>query len=162
MVENGGVRLSALCGASPDFAEFMWRTPFIKPGPLSAVGRALRTKQTAQIDDLAAGRGYVERDHLITATVDIGGGRTLVAVPMIKEDEVVGAITIYRQEVQPFTPKQIELVENFAARPLSPSRTRGCSMNCGNLYSNKRPLQMEPQVIKSLKHRPTTRAANTC
>ena len=116
MVENGGVRLSALCGASPDFAEFMWRTPFIKPGPLSAVGRALRTKQTAQIDDLAAGRGYVERDHLITATVDIGGGRTLVAVPMIKEDEVVGAITIYHQQVRPFTPKQIELVENFAAQ----------------------------------------------
>ena len=116
MVENDGVRLSALCGASPDFAEFMWRTPLIKPGPLSAVGRALRTKQTVQIDDLAAGRGYAEGDHLVTATVDIGGGRTLVAVPMMKEDEVVGAITIYRQEVQPFTPKLIELVENFAAQ----------------------------------------------
>ena len=116
MVENDGMRLSALCGATPDFAEFMWRTPFIKPGPLSAVGRALRTKQTCQIEDLAAGRGYIERDHLVTATVNIGGGRTLVAVPMIKENEVVGAITIYRQEVQPFIPKQIELVENFAAQ----------------------------------------------
>ena len=116
MVENDGMRLSALCGATPDFAEFMWRTPFIKPGPLSAVGRALRTKQPAQIEDLAAGKGYIERDYLVTATVDIGGGRTLVAVPMMKEDEVVGAITIYRQEVQPFTPKQIELVENFAAQ----------------------------------------------
>jgi GAF domain-containing protein len=116
MVENDGMRLSALSGASPDFAEFMWRMPFIKPGPLSAVGRALRTKQTAQIEDLAAGRGYAEGDHLVTATVDIGGGRTLVAVPMMKEDEVVGAITIYRQQVQPFTSKQIELVENFAAQ----------------------------------------------
>jgi two-component system, NtrC family, sensor kinase len=87
MVENDGVRLSALHGASPVFAEFMWRTPFIKPGPLSAVGRALRTKQTAQIDDLAAGKGYAEGDHLVTATVDIGGGRTLVAVPMMKEDD---------------------------------------------------------------------------
>ena len=116
MVENDGVRLSALYGASPGFADFMWRTPFIKPGPLSAVGRSLRTKQSAQIDDLAAARGYVEGDHLITATVDIGGGRTLVAVPMLKDEEVVGAITIYRQEVQPFTPKQIELVENFAAQ----------------------------------------------
>ena len=116
MVENDGMRLSALCGATPDFAQLMWRTPFIKPGRLSAVGQALRTKQTVQIEDLAAGRGYIERDHLVTATVDIGGGRTLVAVPMNKEDEVVGAITIYRQEVQPFTPKQIELVENFAAQ----------------------------------------------
>ena len=116
MIENDGICLSALHGASPDFAEFMWQTPFIKPGPLSALGRALRTKQTAQIDDLAAGRGYIERDYLVTATVDIGGGRTLVAVPMMKEGEVVGAITIYRQEVQSFTPKQIELVENFAAQ----------------------------------------------
>ena len=116
MVENDGVRLSALSGASPDFAEFMWRTPLIKPGPLSAVGRALKTKQTAQIDDLAAGQGYIEGDYLVTATVDIGGGRTLVAVPMMKEDEVVGAITIYRQEVQPFTNKEIELVQNFAAQ----------------------------------------------
>ena len=116
MVENDGVRLCALYGASPDFADFMWRTPFIKPGPLSAVGRSLRTKQSAQIDDLAAALGYVEGDHLITATVDIGGGRTLVAVPMLKDEEVVGAITIYRQEVQPFIPKQIELVENFAAQ----------------------------------------------
>ena len=116
MVENEGVRLSALCGASADFAEFMWRTPLIKPGPLSAVGRLLRTKQTTHVDDLRAGRGYVEKDPLVTATVDVGGGRTLAAVPMMKEDEVVGAITIYRQEVQPFTPKQIELVENFAAQ----------------------------------------------
>ena len=105
MVENDGVRLSALYGASPVFADFMWRTPFIKPGPLSAVGRALRTKQTVQMDDLAAGRGYAEGDHLITATVDIGGGRTLVAVPMMKEDEVVGAITIFRKEFGHFTDK---------------------------------------------------------
>ena len=46
MVENDGVRLSAIYGATPDFAEFMWRTPFIKPGPLSTVGRLLRTKKT--------------------------------------------------------------------------------------------------------------------
>jgi class 3 adenylate cyclase/putative methionine-R-sulfoxide reductase with GAF domain len=116
MVENDGVRLSAIYGATPDFAEFMWRTPFIKPGPLSTVGRLLRTKKTAHVDDLAAGQGYLEKDPLVTATVDVGGGRTLVAVPMMKENEVVGAITIYRQEVQPFTPEQIELVQNFAAQ----------------------------------------------
>ena len=116
MVENDGVRLSAIYGATPDFAEFMWRMPFIKPGPLSTVGRLLRTKKTAHVDDLAAGQAYLEKDPLVTATVDVGGGRTLVAVPMMKENEVVGAITIYRQEVQPFTPEQIELVQNFAAQ----------------------------------------------
>ena len=116
MVENDGVRLSAIYGATPDFAEIMWRTPFIKPGPLSTVGQLLRTKKTAHVDDLAAGQGYLEKDPLVTATVDVGGGRTLVAVPIMKENEVVGAITIYRQEVQPFTPEQIELVQNFAAQ----------------------------------------------
>jgi GAF domain-containing protein len=109
MVENEGVRLGALYGATPDFAEATWAAPFIIPGPMSATGRAIRSKQAIQ-------PGYANNDHLIRLTVDVGGGRALVAVPMLKESEVVGTIVIFRQEVQPFNEKQIELVQSFAAQ----------------------------------------------
>jgi class 3 adenylate cyclase/HAMP domain-containing protein len=116
MVENDGVRLRALYGATAGFADAVSRTPFIKPSPLSAVGRVLSTKQPIQIRDLASEQGYADKDYLMTLTVDVGGSRTLVAVPMLKEAELVGAIVILHQEVQSFTNKQIELVQNFAAQ----------------------------------------------
>jgi GAF domain-containing protein len=75
----------------------------------------IRTKQAFQIEDMASSDGYVvERHPLIVASVELAGTRTLVAVPMLKEDELVGAIAIYRQEVRPFTDKHIELVSSFA------------------------------------------------
>jgi GAF domain-containing protein len=116
MVENDGVRLGALYGATPAFAEATWAAPFIIPGPMSATGRVLRSKQAVQVLDLATEPGYANKDHLITLTVDVGGGRTLVAVPMLRDSEVVGAIVIFRQEVEPFNEKQIVSVQNFAAQ----------------------------------------------
>ena len=64
--------------------------------------------------DIAAVATY--GDRLREATINLAGARTLVVVPMLKDDEVVGAFAIYRQEVRPFTEKQIELVKNFAAQ----------------------------------------------
>jgi two-component system, NtrC family, sensor kinase len=68
------------------------------------------------ITDLAASRGYAERDPLVVTAVEVGGVRTLLGVPMLKEDELVGAILLYRQQVRPFTDKQIELVKSFASQ----------------------------------------------
>jgi len=115
MVENEGVRLGALYGATPEFTKATWAAPFIIPGPMSATGRAIRSKQAVHVLDLAAEPGYANNDHLIKLTVDVGGGRALVAVPMLKESDVVGTIVIFRQEVQPFNEKQI-VVQSFAAQ----------------------------------------------
>ena len=73
-------------------------------------------RQPIQIADLRDDQSYLEGDPLPVAAVEIAGIRTLLVVPMFKESELVGAIAIYRQEVRPFTDKQIELVTNFAAQ----------------------------------------------
>ena len=77
----------------------------------------LAAKTVLHVDDLAADERYTnQRDPHIVAGVELGGVRTFVAVPMIKDNELIGALVVYRQEVRPFTDKQIELVRNFAAQ----------------------------------------------
>jgi GAF domain-containing protein len=94
----------------------MWDCGPIRPSPSTGLGRMASTKQVVHIADLAAEQQYFEREPLRVATVEIAGGRTFIAVPMLKEGKLVGAIVIYRQEVRPFSEKQITLLTSFAAQ----------------------------------------------
>jgi adenylate cyclase len=105
----------AQLGGVPAYLEKIPRGP-ARRGPETVLGRIERTKQLVQIDDLSKTRGYAERDPIVVAAVEIGGVRTILGVPMFKDDELAGAILLYRKEVRPFTDKQIELIKNFAAQ----------------------------------------------
>ena len=97
------------------FAEQRRREPFF-PSPKNSVGQMIATKTVVHIPDVVASEAYIERGPVTVAGVEIAGIRTFLAVPMLKEDELAGAFALARQEVRPFTEKQVELVTNLAAQ----------------------------------------------
>ncbi len=108
---------SHLHDVPPAYREFWERHGPIRPGPNTGLARLARTRQVSHIPDLMTDSVYAtDREPLRVVTVDQAGARTFLAVPMVKDDHLIGAIIIYRQEVRPFTEKQIELVQNFAAQ----------------------------------------------
>src|SRR5260370_4854734 len=106
-------------GERSGYTEWYQREPMIvlrDHHPRMPLARVAESKAVIHIPDLAAEQAYIERDPRMIALVEAAGARSLLGVPMLKENELVGAIAIYRQEVRPFTDKQIALVTNFASQ----------------------------------------------
>jgi GAF domain-containing protein len=110
--EGDGFRNAAFHGALPAAYMELWRSATV--GRTAPLGRVAQSRKPLQIADLREDQSYLDGHPLTVTAVDVAAIRTLVLVPMLREDEFVGAIAIYRKEVRPFTDKQIELVQNFA------------------------------------------------
>jgi two-component system, NtrC family, sensor kinase len=110
LCEGDGFRAVALHNAPQAFAEERGPNPVIHPGPGNILGRAVQTKQAVQVADVAREKGST------VVLAKLAGARTTLSVPLLKNDEAIGVIGIYRQEVRPFTDKQVELLKSFASQ----------------------------------------------
>ena len=134
MRDGDSFRAAAFHNAPLAFIEAR-KDRLIHPDPGSTLGQAAATRQVAQVLDSTKREAYRRRDPFVVAGADLGGYRTIVSVPMIKANELIGVVSIYRQEVRAFTDKQIDLVKSFAsqARPF-PGKKGWVKFEGGSLF----------------------------
>ncbi|MGE3701850.1 MAG: GAF domain-containing protein, partial [Hyphomicrobiaceae bacterium] len=109
-------RSAAIYDLPPALAEARRREPVVRFAPETGLGRVIATRQVVHVDDMSLDPAYLAGNPRAVLLAEQGRARTVVFVPMLKQDEVIGALTIYRQEIRPFTHKQIELVRSFASQ----------------------------------------------
>ena len=114
LYEGTEFRVAAAHNPPPAFVELRRRQPQVRSSGVLA--RLVATKQLQHVSDCTEDASYKQGDVDFVQFVDLCGARTVLQTPMLKGDELIGAINVYRQEVRPFTDKQIDLVKNFAAQ----------------------------------------------
>ncbi len=113
--EGDGYRAAARQGHLPaTAAQTWWKGDLFQPRPDVPFGRAVASRSPVLVADLATERAYIDRDPWMVAGIELAGIRSMCAVPMLKDNEVIGVVAFYRREVRPFTENQIALVQNFA------------------------------------------------
>jgi GAF domain-containing protein len=114
LVEGNNVRLVALYNVPPAYVDALGQSRTFRPHPESPLGQVISTKQVVHVADLRISPAYLAGNPVVVALSNLAGARTFVNVPMLEDAKLVGTIGVYRQEVRPFTDKQIELLSNFA------------------------------------------------
>ena len=137
--DGDALHLVATHNTPPAFAEARRRSPF-RPGPKTPTGRMIANKSGGSHRRSACGESLCRSRSGIVAGVELGGVRTVLMVPMLKEDELIGAFSLYRQEVRPFTDKQIALVTELRRSSRHRHRERAAAQRtAGNRCSSRRP-----------------------
>ena len=126
LCEGDGFRFAATHNVPPIYAELSQREPIIHPTPLAPLSRAAATREFVHVVDLAEQPAYKQRDPPVTALVDVGGARTLLIVPMLKEGAVIGRLASSARKFVLLPTSKSIWSEILPPRRSSPSRMRDC------------------------------------
>jgi signal transduction histidine kinase len=116
LYEDGGFRCASMFNLPPAFAETFSRNPIIRPPPIDPLGQVIATQQLVHVVDVKQEPAYLTGFPPIVELAELGGARTLLLVPMLKDTSLGGVIAIFRQTVHAFSDKQIDLVTSFASQ----------------------------------------------